>query len=492
MAKKKGLFKDIPLPVKVSLVACSVAMAFGTIMMFSLPSNNAMLNTDNGEVKITATPSTSQIETAAESGQQSEIINKIYEEEKKDKLNEAVNGKASYLESLKLKNEEKMTDKMDQREKEIEQKANIDAVLGLDTRVQEAKKKEEVRQDRRNLNNQNQQVQQVQQPLVPTIPLFDRDAFLAQETGKLTEIKQLRMATSQNIVTNGIAGNSSSTVIANYAQTGSSSGSSRGNQNNGEAAPIADFLTDGTRLKDVNERAKQYQVAQLDELRKASNSAAGRPTQQGKVTSSAGVTTNSTIQDLANPMGFADTSSMAYVTPGTIYYAILEIGVNTDELSYVRSIIIQEGPLKGGVLLGMPERRGEKAVIMFNKLALNGKDYSINAVALDLETMRSGIADNVDRHTFERYMKLMGAAFISGYADSLAGSTTKTYSDGTTETITERLPDADDQIAYAIGRAGEKLVPIFEREFDREPTVEVDSNREIAIMLLNGIQVEEQ
>lgn len=178
------------------------------------------------------------------------------------------------------------------------------------------------------------------------------------------------------------------------------------------------------------------------------------------------------------------------INTGELFYGVLQIGVNTDEPSPVRAVIVERGPLEGAVLVAREATRsGEVAVITFDMISVNGTTQSVSAVALDPDTMRSGLADSVDKHTFERYTKLFMAAFIDGYASSLSGGQTITNTDGSTSTIVDALPDASDQALVGLGKVGETFVPIFEREFDRPPTVRVDNNRPILLMFMAPLEI---
>jgi hypothetical protein len=53
------------------------------------------------------------------------------------------------------------------------------------------------------------------------------------------------------------------------------------------------------------------------------------------------------------------------------------------------------------------------------------------------------------------------------------------------------LPSAADQVKVGIGKVGEKMTPIFEKEFDRPPTVTVEANRSIVIMFMQEIDLQE-
>jgi hypothetical protein len=178
------------------------------------------------------------------------------------------------------------------------------------------------------------------------------------------------------------------------------------------------------------------------------------------------------------------------VPVGSTVYSVLQIGVNTDEISPVRAVTVEKGRLEGAVLTGEPKRVGEKAQLTFTSMSLNGKSYAINAIALDAETYRSVLADGVDNHSFERYSKLFAAAFVEGYADALSGTQTVTNTDGSSSSRKDPLPDTGSQIKVGIGEIGKKMSPIYAKEFDRPPTVTVEPNKSIIIMFMQELDLE--
>lgn len=175
---------------------------------------------------------------------------------------------------------------------------------------------------------------------------------------------------------------------------------------------------------------------------------------------------------------------------GKRYYSVLNIGINTDEISPTTATVIEGGDLIGAEFIAeTPVRAGEKSVVIFNSMSVGGKDYTVRAIALDPETQRSGLADNVNRHIMERYLKLGIAAFVDGYAESLQDSTTTISPEGSSTTQTSAVPDGATQTKIAVGKVGEAFVPAFEEEFKRPPTVEVYGGREVVIMLLDPIEL---
>ncbi len=174
---------------------------------------------------------------------------------------------------------------------------------------------------------------------------------------------------------------------------------------------------------------------------------------------------------------------------GDMFYSILQIGVNTDELSPVRAVSVDKGPLEGATFVGSPARNGQKATIEFTNMSIKGRSYRISAIAVDPDTYRSGLADSVDNHVLSRYTKLAFASFVDGYANALSSTQTVTNTDGSTSSISNPLPKASDQARIGIGKVGEKLTPIFEREFDRPPTVTIEENRGVIIMFMQELDL---
>lgn len=481
---------------KISVTVCLIIAIALVVYVFSTPSSNSLISGgSSGQVDINVNTSTSNIDLAKDSDEnllESEVIAEVYEKGREQKLKEAQSGGDSYIAKLDLANDEQISSEIVDDERHIRNQEKIDDILNIDDEIKINKEKAEI--ERRKKELALEQSAPATTPVQPQVPqkeafYFDKKAFLAGELqGRQKQDQTTRNQQNQAVTQLTTHSKADIVVAGSYAGGNGASSSYKGNRTGNSAS---DGSATG-RLKNGSysamiEQGKQNKFDEMNRLRAANGGITNKPNNNNNSSTS----NSEAYIEMTDPAGFQDNSSSEYITAGTIYYAILEIGVNTDEISPVRATIIQEGPVKGGILLGTPERRGSKAVIAFNSMSLDGKDYSVTGVALDLETMRTGIADSVDHHTFERYSKLMGAAFISGYAESLSNTSTKTYSDGSTEKIVDAIPETEDQIAYAIGQAGEKLVPIFEDEFNKEPTVEVDSNREIAIMFMSGFEVGE-
>ncbi|MGD1524376.1 TrbI/VirB10 family protein [Vibrio owensii] len=490
MSSLKERIGQMPTMARIGVVVCSV-LAVGSVFMYSsLSSDNALISgAGAGKVDVNFNPSKSDISKDG-AGEKvttnSEEIKQVYEQDRKNQRQEAEeNPDVSYVETLALENAE---DKIQEAEDKIE------ALGDLKGQNQEVIPNEQFQKlmERKKLREQQERLRQQeaskknepakkQVSVIPAITAEELDAFLLKELEGVTTRSEEKKAIegyalnpqpAQSIVLSSSADNNSTGASASGAGYVSYS-----QQTKKENVPMIQRMTQKGRLASNVEVRKASAMDNMQSMRnKAGAGTQGLPTNPAATS----------YASLVDPVNLKPQNAAEHITAGTVFYSVLEIGVNTDEISPVRATIVQEGPLKGAVLLGQPERRGEKAMITFNNMSIDGKDVSINAIALDLDTMRSALADDVDRHIIERYGKLITAAMVQGYAESLVNTSTVTNSDGSTEKVSERLPNTRDQMAYAIGRAGEELVPIFEDEFQRKPTVYVDSNKEIGIMFMAG------
>lgn len=455
--------------VLISLVGISIGFLFLFFKMVSSPTPTIAVDDKNSsKSSIPINLDSSKIDkarpdqaiTLPSESEASKEISRINAQDK----DEAVKTGNSFVDSLHLNNEKIIVKKIDDELNKKEVHNGIDDVINsqkeaeLKRREALIKKREEIVANNRGISPQQAPRQSLEPQLV-----FDEDSFLEKEV-KSQQFKPDGMKTYIK------EDASHSHAVSEYKDysigTSTKDGAKGGSTVYGGGAPnyyagagssgVAKSVTNGVGYN-------------------------GNPTERNNAQSS--------YKDLVSPTSTMETPKAQYITAGTMYYSILEIGINTDELSPVRATVVQEGPLKGAVLIGEPTRVGEKSVIKFSTMAVNGKDYSVSVVALDPDTMRTGLADDVDNHTFERYFKLAAASIVSGYAEALTGETTTNDPSGGSTTIKAALPKGSDQIAAAIGNVGTVLAPKFEKEFDRAPTITVNGNRDLGIMFMSGVQL---
>jgi len=398
-------------------------------------------------------------------------VGKTYKQDEQKRADEALKGSSSHVDSLRVNVTEVKPEK-------IEPKAEVTKPLNMQKLISE-------RQVQAEKTTAQVQVRQAQQ--IATAQENPWKAFLDEEKKGATEFEGLFAARAE-----GIKGQKDVIGKATYDSAGNTDVA-------GATNPISASTPAGDWGKYLNNEGKYTTSNSIGSGRDNGSAANGfvKATAPGKRASQAVVEDEE--EDVQRSGDYpseriAQASvtrevPVGNVTVGQTFYSVLQIGVNTDEISPVRAVTVQKGLLEGAVLTGEPVRTGEKAKIQFTNMSWKGKSYSVTAIALDPETYRSSLADGVDNHTFERYSKLAIASFVDGYADALQDSQTTTNSDGSSSTKTSALPNAADQMKMGIGKIGEKFSPIFEKEFDRAPTVTVEPNKSIIVMFMANVDL---
>lgn len=171
---------------------------------------------------------------------------------------------------------------------------------------------------------------------------------------------------------------------------------------------------------------------------------------------------------------------------GTIYHAVLETGINSDEPSPVLAKIVS-GKFKGARLIGNMVTSGSKVVVEFNTISLPDQPTSlkIKAVAVDPGTARTGLASDVNNHYFLKYGILLASTFLGGYADAVAQqNTNQTVSNGTV-VVTKGNFNNQQLAMQGFGSVGKELANETRQQTQNlKPTITVDSGIAIGVLLM--------
>lgn len=181
----------------------------------------------------------------------------------------------------------------------------------------------------------------------------------------------------------------------------------------------------------------------------------------------------------------------ANILPGTMVYAIVDVGANSDDGSTPVVASIQNGKWAGAKLIGGFQRREEKLVIQFNKLVVknkkddDGKVFSVSGYAINPDDYSPGMASSVDNHYLERWGGLIAASFLEGFGEAKSRSGSR-YVYGNDNNPGQVINDYDpaDEAWIAFGKVGEKLSDKFEDKFDMPPTVRLDPGTAIGVLFL--------
>ena len=176
--------------------------------------------------------------------------------------------------------------------------------------------------------------------------------------------------------------------------------------------------------------------------------------------------------------------------PGDLLYAVIETGVNSDVPSAVMATVAS-GKYKNARLLGKFQRFEERLVLAFSRIILpSGEDLQIEGYAVDPSTSEASVASSVDTHFFSRWGGLVASAFLEGLgsAKRYSGSLSTIYGGvkgDTTDQMVWNTYSLADQAWIAAGKVGEKAGKIFERNFERPPTVYLESGTPVGVLVLN-------
>jgi polyhydroxyalkanoate synthesis regulator phasin len=186
------------------------------------------------------------------------------------------------------------------------------------------------------------------------------------------------------------------------------------------------------------------------------------------------------------------------IKAGTIYFAILDTGVNSDFPDTPVMATIIAGPYKGAKLLGKVSintnpttQTADRVSLTFNLMNIESlpKSQAITAFAVDPQTARTVLASKVDYHYLLRYGSIMGSAFLSGYANAIsnAGATTSTGIFGTTTTHPEL--SAASKLAVGLGQVGTTLGTATANYVNTPPTVRVNAGVGLGILFMSDLTI---
>lgn len=181
------------------------------------------------------------------------------------------------------------------------------------------------------------------------------------------------------------------------------------------------------------------------------------------------------------------------IKAGTVMYATLDTGINSDEKSPILATIVA-GELKGARLIGEFALVGETVVVTFTKINIPQLATSApcKAFAIDPDTARTALAHNVDNHYMLRYGSLFASSFVSGFAEAVTSSGSQTSS-GAGGLLTTRAPlTIGEQIATAIGAVGTAYAQIMGANFQTPPTVTVEGGASIGVLLNDDLTLPEK
>lgn len=181
------------------------------------------------------------------------------------------------------------------------------------------------------------------------------------------------------------------------------------------------------------------------------------------------------------------------IKAGAIMFAVLDVSINTDEPGPIMATITSGG-LKGGKLLGTLTNQGEHVMINFNTLSYAGfpSSISLNAVAIDPATARTGLSDYTNNHYLLRYGTMFAATFMQGYAQAISQSGSTIVSNGfnTQKNLPTLSPTG--QLVVALGNVGTQYAATLSGIQNTPPTVHVYAGTGLGVLLLSDLKLPQE
>ena len=185
---------------------------------------------------------------------------------------------------------------------------------------------------------------------------------------------------------------------------------------------------------------------------------------------------------------------------GDVAYAVLDRGFNSDDPGApIFATIVdlderqQPGPLNGIRLMGQIVYSQTQASIRFTTMILqDGRQGSMQAIAITVDQARTGVAEDVDNHVLERYGGLVIAGLLQG-----VGQVGQQLTQLNTQTVlgngfAVQSGRNIDWLTAGMGAAlpvGQAMTSAAARSFSRPPTLSSSVNFPIGIVFLQPVVV---
>ena len=171
---------------------------------------------------------------------------------------------------------------------------------------------------------------------------------------------------------------------------------------------------------------------------------------------------------------------------GHISFAMLDIGVNSNEKSPIEATI-EGGRFHGARLLGSFKREHQVVVMQFSIMTFNGQSYPINAYAISAKNARVGMATTVNNHVLYRYGWLFAGALLQGMNQALQDANQTVIAGSGYAMLTHQLNNGQ-ILEQAAGNIGNVMVPIAENRFNTPPTVRVPAGTGMGILFMSPVK----
>ncbi|MCP4024112.1 MAG: hypothetical protein GY729_19880 [Desulfobacteraceae bacterium] len=187
-------------------------------------------------------------------------------------------------------------------------------------------------------------------------------------------------------------------------------------------------------------------------------------------------------------IGSVDNLYQTLVKPGDVFYAVNNQTLNSDIPAGVGTATILSGNLKNARVIGRFSQENEHLVLEYNKLVMpDGTFYNITGYAVDPSNLSAGVRTSVDHHYIQRWGGLLAASFLEGFGQAVEQSGSTSIFSLDSNSVVQTYPEYDtgEQAWVAAGKIGEKLADQVANNFNRSPTVILNTGEPIGVLIID-------
>jgi intracellular multiplication protein IcmE len=192
--------------------------------------------------------------------------------------------------------------------------------------------------------------------------------------------------------------------------------------------------------------------------------------------------------------GAAATVTAPDIRTGDLKYAVLDIGINTDDpdaANVVMATIREPGRFNGARLIGqvqVGDQYSKTVGLHFTRMSVPGESQprQIDAWAVNPSTERPALASDVNNHYLSRGASIFIGSFLEGYSEGLlrGGQNQNVITNGTTVTVQTDAYTNKQLMQIGAGNVGKKMADVFGQGATRPPTIRVNAGADMGVWFI--------
>lgn len=193
--------------------------------------------------------------------------------------------------------------------------------------------------------------------------------------------------------------------------------------------------------------------------------------------------------------GYSDSERSGHdkvlIPAGTILYGQTLTRTTSDAAAPI-VVEVVSGKWKGSKLIGgyTVQPGTEKMVIAFTSMTMgeNGDSVEVNAFAVDGRSAETAVASDVKKRYLQRYAPILGAAFLSGFANSASRVGSTVTDTGSSTTFAISAPNLTQSLWAGAGTAADAIAGDVMRNVPKGPLIILAEGWPMGILFLSPVK----